>query len=163
MMLGFLILIGMVALTLLGIMVYYLLTRGKKADPNAPEPNTMVLDPDKGRYLTYINWGDEKPGNPRRYEKGEYYLVKKPRYQVQEDYSEVSIESNISDPIREVGFYTIQIPPNIGILPEALFRALHDEISQILFELPASTWQKLGTTGMYLLIGGLAILLLCLK
>ncbi len=140
------------------------------------EPNTMVLDEEKGRYFTYIDWGNDPPGNPRRYKDHEYYIVRKPkntgRYgavcectvgtsAVEDPEAPVENPETLSFHYAE---YTAVAPPDkIGILPEKLYRALHDEVSPILFEMPASTWQKIGTVGMYLLIAGMGFLLICLK
>lgn len=152
---------------LLAIVVLVIYLWKKKSKPeNAP--NTMILDEERGRRLEYIDWEDAPPGNPRRYKGGQYYLVKKARGKVSfTGCCSATIEDETGElhtfEYHNVEYIEVAPPKKLGILPESLYRALHDEVAQILFEMPASSWQKFGTIGMYLLIGGLAFLLLSLK
>ncbi len=115
--------------------------------PGNPEQkaNTIVFDQMKGKLFEFFDWGENNPGRLWRYGDQQYYLAKRRKGSAALEI--VAPAQTISD----------------EVLPEVLYRAMHDDLSPVLFKFPTSLWEKLGTAGMLGLVAIMALLLICLR
>jgi hypothetical protein len=96
------------------------------------DPNTLVLDQRKGRVKEYI---EHPAGRLWRYGGDLFYLMKR-RYA-----NGVAMELEVVEP-----------PKQLDVLPEKLWRALHDNTTGIWIVPEESLLQRLGTIGIWIMV-----------
>ena len=106
--------------------------KGKDIPVPGKEPNTMVLDALHGRKLEYI---EHPAGKMWRYNGNLLYVMKRNYV------NGVALDLAVVEP-----------PKQLDILPEKLFRALHDDDTAVWMMSDESLWEKIGTIGIWIMV-----------
>lgn len=106
--------------------------KGKDIPVPGKEPNTMVLDALHGRKLEYI---EHPAGKMWRYAGDLLYVMKR----------------NYANGVA-LDLVTVEPPKQLDILPEKLFRALHDDDTAVWMMSDESLWEKIGTIGIWIMV-----------
>lgn len=133
----FLIIAGFAALA--AFLILFMVIRRTRKPKNAIEkiniePNTEVEDAVLGTVYEYIDWRDNPPGYPLLDNAKYYYYVRRPRG--------IKFLANDDGTMPDYSLYSLNLPKEMGILPEFLWRATHrpTQLVPILFELPPPAW-----------------------